>query len=98
MCSRGNRRFLIAGPLLLRPCQSALQPIGGQPMKLASRSLASASLIEICACTSVAARAYDGDDRPNRYVVTNLTSDIQGVAPNTDPVLQNAWGVAFTPA
>jgi hypothetical protein len=27
-----------------------------------------------------------------------LTSDIPGVAPNTDPVLQNAWGVAFTPA
>ena len=35
--------------------------------------------------------------RPNRYVVTNLTSDLPGVAPNTDPVLQNAWGVAFTP-
>ena len=34
----------------------------------------------------------------NRYVVTNLTSDIPGVAPNTDPVLQNAWGVVFTPA
>jgi hypothetical protein len=23
---------------------------------------------------------------------------LKGVAPNTDPVLQNAWGVAFTPA
>ena len=45
-------------------------------------------------------RADDGHDqhnRPSRYVVTNLTSDILGVAPNTDPVLQNAWGVAFTP-
>jgi uncharacterized protein (TIGR03118 family) len=30
-------------------------------------------------------------------VVTNLTSDVPGIAPNTDPVLQNAWGVAFTP-
>ena len=39
----------------------------------------------------------DQHNRPNRYVVTNLTSDILGVAPNTDPVLQNAWGVAFTP-
>src|SRR5262244_1967125 len=39
----------------------------------------------------------DQHNRPNRYVVTNLTSDIMGVAPNTDPVLQNAWGVAFTP-
>src|SRR5215468_5222134 len=39
----------------------------------------------------------DQHNRPNRYVVTNLTSDILGVAPNTDPVLQNAWGVTFTP-
>src|SRR5262244_3309715 len=39
----------------------------------------------------------DQHNRPNRYVVTNLTSDIMGVAPNTDPVLQNAWGVAFSP-
>jgi uncharacterized protein (TIGR03118 family) len=39
----------------------------------------------------------DQDDRPNRYVVTHFTADIRGVAPNTDPVLQNAWGVAFTP-
>src|SRR5262245_29201929 len=37
----------------------------------------------------------DQHNRPNRYVVTNLTSDILGVAPNTDPVLQDAWGVAF---
>jgi len=45
-------------------------------------------------------RAADGEDggkEPNRYVVTNLTSDLPGIAPNTDPVLQNAWGVAFTP-
>jgi uncharacterized protein (TIGR03118 family) len=69
-------------------------------MKLARRSLAGAALIAICALTSAAVRADDGGDRgdqPNRYIVTNLTSDIQGVAPNTDPVLRNAWGVAFTP-
>src|SRR5205807_7847244 len=40
----------------------------------------------------------DRDNRPNRYVVTNLTADLPGVAPDTDPVLRNAWGVAFTPA
>jgi uncharacterized protein (TIGR03118 family) len=34
----------------------------------------------------------------NRYVVTDLTSDIQKMALNFDPVLQNAWGVAFSPA
>ena len=67
-------------------------------MKLASQSLASASLIAMCAFTSVAARADDGSDPPNRYVVTPLTSDLQNAAPNLDPVLQNAWGVAFTPA
>jgi uncharacterized protein (TIGR03118 family) len=31
-------------------------------------------------------------------VVTSLVSDIQGLASTTDPVLQNAWGVAFSPA
>jgi uncharacterized protein (TIGR03118 family) len=75
--------------------------MGGQTMKLARRSLAGAALIAICALTSAAVRADDGggrDDQPNRYIMTNLTSDIQGVAPNTDPVLRNAWGVAFTPA
>jgi uncharacterized protein (TIGR03118 family) len=66
-------------------------------MQLARRSLACASLIAIYAFAGIAARADDGNDPPNRYVVTNLTSDLPGVAPNTDPVLQNAWGVAFTP-
>jgi uncharacterized protein (TIGR03118 family) len=66
-------------------------------MEHVSRCLARAALIAVCGCTSIAARADDGNDPPNRYVVTNLTSDIPGVTPNTDPVLQNAWGVAFTP-
>ena len=60
-------------------------------MKLVNRSLTPASLIAICVITVTAARGDDG------YVVTNLTSDIPGMAANTDPVLQNAWGVAFTP-
>ena len=47
-----------------------------------------------------AARADDdlGAVSTNRYVVTKLTSDIPGLAPNADPLLQNAWGVAFSPA
>lgn len=65
-------------------------------MKLARGSLARASLIAICVFSSITARADDGNDPPNRYVATNLTSDIPGVAPNTDPILRNAWGVAFT--
>src|SRR6516164_9348389 len=61
-------------------------------MKLA----ASVSVIAICALTSIAARA-DDSDKQNRYVMTPLTSDLPDTAPNQDPVLQNAWGVAFTP-
>ena len=66
-------------------------------MPLARRSLVPASLIAICAFTGLAARADDGSDPPNRYMVNRLTSDLPGVAQNTDSVLQNAWGVAFTP-
>ena len=65
-------------------------------MKLTSGGFA-ASLIAVCLVTVSTVRADDGDGRSNRYVVTNLTSNQQGVAPNTDPVLQNAWGVAFSP-
>lgn len=66
-------------------------------MQLARRSFAPASLIAICALVSIAARADDASDPPNRYVATPLTSDLPNVAPNTDGVLQNAWGMAFTP-
>jgi uncharacterized protein (TIGR03118 family) len=41
-------------------------------------------------------RHHDDDD--NRYVVTNLVSDIAKLGGNViDPNLKNAWGVAFTP-
>src|SRR6516165_6367765 len=39
-------------------------------------------------------RHHDGDD--NRYVVTNLVSDLPGAA-HPASNLKNAWGVAFTP-
>ena len=39
----------------------------------------------------------DQDDLRNAYTVNPLVSDLTG-APVQDPVLQNAWGVAFTPA
>ena len=70
-------------------------------MKFVGRSLISASFIVICVIAGTAARADDNEDRDNRsnrYMVTNLTADLPGVAPNTDPVLRNSWGVAFTPA
>jgi uncharacterized protein (TIGR03118 family) len=44
--------------------------------------------------TTVAARADDG----GAYEVVPLVSDLNGAAKFRDPVLQNAWGVAFTPA
>src|SRR5262245_35506999 len=69
-------------------------------MKPCSRTLSVAAVIAMCVTVSSAVHADDGEDPgkgPNRYVVTNLTADLPGAAPHTDPVLQNAWGVAFTP-
>lgn len=43
-------------------------------------------------------RAGDRDDQKNAYAVVPLVSDLNGAAEFRDPVLQNAWGVAFTPA
>src|SRR6516225_9703413 len=50
--------------------------------------------IAICAVGCVTAAAWA--DPPTRYQRAILTSDIPGAAPNTDPVLSNAWGIAFT--
>src|SRR6266699_3889331 len=69
-------------------------------MKHVRRTLSAAAVIALCVTMASAVRADDRDDPgkgPNRYVVTTLTADLPNVAPNTDPVLQNAWGVAFTP-
>ena len=68
-------------------------------MSRLSRRVGPATVIAIAVIAGGAARADDGRDQnePNRYVVTNLTADLPGVAPNTDPVLQNSWGVAFSP-
>ena len=45
-----------------------------------------------------AVRADDDTDHRGAYTVVPLVSDLSGVAEFRDPVLQNAWGVAFTPA
>src|SRR5215831_19417585 len=69
-------------------------------MKHTIRALSAAAVIAMCVAVASAVRGDDDGGHgkgPNRYVVTNLTSDLPGMAPNTDPVLQNAWGVAFTP-
>jgi len=73
-------------------------------MRHVSRRLGSTAAIAIAITiamgTATAIRADDGssDDQQNAYVVTRLVSDLPGKANFQDPVLQNAWGVAFSPA
>jgi uncharacterized protein (TIGR03118 family) len=85
----------------LRLRQLEFEPTGGTNMiNLVSRRVGPATVIAIAV---IAAPAVSADDRnhdsdDNRYVVTNLVSDIAALkGQNIDPVLQNAWGVAFTP-
>jgi len=65
-------------------------------MNRITRQLVPAAIVGISAL-STAARAQD-DERHNAYAVTALVSDISGAAAHQDLVLQNAWGVAFSPA
>ena len=79
-------------------------------MKLITHRFARASLIAIGVAAAASAGAQHSQaqgqsqtqgqgqgQNKNSYVVTNLTSDLPNVAANTDPVLQNSWGVAFAP-
>src|SRR5215831_812187 len=69
-------------------------------MKHFNRTLAAATVVALCVTVASGVRGDEDRDaakKLNRYVVTNLTADLSGIAPHTDPVLQNAWGVAFTP-
>jgi uncharacterized protein (TIGR03118 family) len=69
-------------------------------MYCVSRHFALAAVTAICVVTATAARADDGDShgQQNAYVMTPLVSDLAGKATFQDQVLQNSWGVAFTPA
>lgn len=68
-------------------------------INLVSRRACAAAAIAIAISAAPAVRAddrhHDGDD--NRYVVTNLVSDLPGAA-FQDMHLKNAWGVTFSPA
>jgi uncharacterized protein (TIGR03118 family) len=67
-------------------------------MRQITRSLSLAAVIASSAIAAGAVRA--GDDNfgaASRYSVTPLVSDQAGKAKVQDPVLQNAWGVAFSP-
>lgn len=61
---------------------------------------ATTALIAASTLYAAAVRADDSDPghHRNAYAVAHLVSDIPGAATNSDPVLQNAWGIAFSPA
>jgi uncharacterized protein (TIGR03118 family) len=69
-------------------------------MNVITRNLVPAAIaaITIVGVTSVRAADWDSRGEKNTYVVTALVSDLAGKAKFQDPVLQNSWGVAFSPA
>ncbi|SAK97296.1 hypothetical protein AWB75_07105 [Caballeronia catudaia] len=62
-------------------------------MSHVSGSLKAATAAVLAASFTIGYAAH-GD----AYVVTPLVSNLAGAAPKTDSVLQNAWGIAFSPA
>ena len=62
------------------------------------RQLGTAALIAITACSIANAGDDDSGRERDAYVVTPLTSNLANHAALQDPVLQNAWGIAFSPA
>ncbi len=66
-------------------------------MKTTLRELVPIAAIGFLALAAIA-RADDDRDQKNAYVTTPLVSNLKGAGAVQDPVLQNAWGVAFTPA
>ena len=70
-------------------------------MYCAGRNIVSAIAMAagVFAAAPVLADDSDPFDQDNRYVVNKLVSDLSPEPPNpADPVLQNSWGVAFSPA
>ena len=63
------------------------------------RRSAAAAFIAVAA-GAAAAHADDVEllESRNAYVVTPLVSNLAGAAVTQDPVLQNAWGIAFSPS
>lgn len=62
------------------------------------RNLVAATVIAAAAVPAlVLADDDDSQGHHDQYVVTPLVSNLANTAPTQDPVLQNAWGIAFTP-
>jgi uncharacterized protein (TIGR03118 family) len=64
------------------------------------RQLGAAAVIALAAGSMAIAddEQSSGDRDRDAYVVTRLVSNLPGHAAAQDPVLQNAWGIAFSPA
>ncbi|TCW83842.1 TIGR03118 family protein [Burkholderia sp. SRS-46] len=62
-------------------------------MSQVSLGLKAAAVLALVAGFTIAHAADD-----DAYVVTPLVSNVAGAAPKVDRVLQNAWGIAFSPA
>jgi uncharacterized protein (TIGR03118 family) len=60
--------------------------------------LAAAAIIAIAAGSFAIADDDDASRGRYAYTITRLTSNLPGHAAVQDPVLQNAWGIAFSPA
>ena len=65
-----------------------------------TRYFGPAAIIAASALGATGACAQEGEaaGHRNAYAITPLVSDVAGQAAMQDKVLQNAWGVAFTPA
>lgn len=62
------------------------------------RSLTAAAVVAAAAGAAFAQSEDDPGAARNAYVVTPLVSNLAGSATMRDPVLQNSWGIAFTPS
>ncbi len=64
-----------------------------------TRALKATAVIVLAATSTLTRAAEDDSGVPrNAYVVAPLVSNVAGSATVHDPVLRNAWGVAFSPA
>ena len=62
------------------------------------RQLGAAAVIAVAASSIAIAGDHDSRGERDAYVVTPLVANLAGRAAMKDPILQNAWGIAFSPA
>jgi uncharacterized protein (TIGR03118 family) len=61
------------------------------------KSVAAAAIVVAASAVAIAADEDTQDGRGGAYAITPLVSNLSGAA-TQDPVLQNAWGIAFSPS